>query len=159
MHSTFQRDSQKDFEKRSESINQDLHQYKRNLSKGPSKETHKRDLQKGTKQIYIHPKRLISIQKRLLKEIIQETYTRDPCKDQYQHTATHCNTLQHTATHCNTATRPMSTAGGNAYNTMQNSSATHCNTLQHTATYCNILRRTAPYCSVLQHPATRCNIL
>ena len=50
----------------------------------------------------------------------------------WQHTATHCNTLQHTAT--------------------------HCNTLQHTATHCNTLRHRCgaclSYCNTLQHTAT-----
>ena len=64
----------------------------------------------------------------------------------WQHTATHCNTLQHTATHCNTQ-----------YYTLQHVAA-RCS-LQHTVLHCNMLQHAATSCNMLQHAATCCNIL
>jgi len=74
------------------------------------------------------------------------------CKNESQHTATHCNTLQHAAIHCNTlqytATR---------CNTLQYT-AIHCNTLQYTASHCNTLQYTAIHCNTLQHTSIRVTI-
>jgi len=74
----------------------------------------------------------------------------------WQHTATHCNTLQHSATLCNTLqhtcrsdvgqTMPLPGVSGAIIDTLQ-LTATHRNTL---ATRCNTLQH-------VQHAATHCN--
>jgi len=55
---------------------------------------------------------------------------------EFEHTATHCNTLQHTATHCNALQRTATQSNFWEFwrfNTLQHT-ATHGNTLQHAAT-------------------------
>jgi len=98
---------------------------------------------------------------------------------EWQHTATHCDTLQHTATRCNTLQKggvkidntECTLNEAARYHTPQHHNATtHYNGLQqHTAiSNCHTFRQyrmhsewqhTATHCNTLQHTATHCNTL